>query len=83
LVGGAKFVPGFVGQAFKFDRIDDYAQSAATGLPISGADRTLEISVKLDSILPPDVTTAAYFEGFFADEINPLRQSPSLSHVQP
>jgi hypothetical protein len=66
LVGGAKFAPGFVGEAFKFDGIDDYFQSAATGLPISGADRTLEMWVKLDSILPPDVTTSAYFEGFFA-----------------
>ena len=66
LVGGAKFAPGFVGEAFKFDGINGYFQSGASGLPESSADRTMEMWVKLDSILPPDVTTSDYFEDFFA-----------------
>ncbi len=66
LFGGATFVPGFVGQAFKFDGINDYFQSGATGMPQSNADRTLEMWVKLDSILPPDVASSGYFEAFFA-----------------
>jgi Concanavalin A-like lectin/glucanases superfamily len=66
LNGGAKFAPGFVGEAFKFDGIDDYFQSAANGLPESSTDRTLEMWVKLDSVLPPDLTTSEYFEDFFA-----------------
>ncbi len=66
LFGGATFAHGFVGQAFKFDGIDGYFQSAAIGLPESGADRTLEMWVKLDSVLPPDVTASTYFEAFFA-----------------
>jgi Concanavalin A-like lectin/glucanases superfamily len=66
LFGGATYVPGFVGQGFKFDGIDGYFESAALDLPVWGADRTLEMWVKLDSILPPDVTTSDYFEAFFA-----------------
>jgi hypothetical protein len=66
LVGGAKFSPGFVGEAFKFDGINDYFQSGASGLPESSTDRTMEMWVKLDSILPSDVTTTDYFEDFFA-----------------
>ena len=63
---GHTFVPGFVGQAFKFDGIDDYFQSTAINLPLGNTARTLEMWVKLDSILPPDLTTTTYFESFFA-----------------
>jgi Concanavalin A-like lectin/glucanases superfamily len=66
LFGGATFVGGFVGEAFKFDGIDGYFQSGTLDLPVGAADRTLEMWVKLDSILPPDVPTSAYFESFFA-----------------
>ena len=66
LFGGATFVPGFVGQAFKFDGTDGYFQSTAINLPLASSDRTLEMWVKLDSILPPDMTTSTYFESFFA-----------------
>lgn len=66
LFGGASFTAGFVGKAFKFNGLDGYFQSPAIDLPIGGADRTMEMWVKLDSILPPDMTASAYFESFFA-----------------
>jgi hypothetical protein len=66
LFNGAIFGPGLVKQAFQFDGIEGYFQSTALQLPIGSADRTLEMWVKLDSVLPPDVPAATYFESFLA-----------------
>src|SRR5215472_10212416 len=42
LHNGATFAPGMVDQAFSFDGIDDYVQTADTGLPFGAAARTLD-----------------------------------------
>jgi hypothetical protein len=58
--------PGFVGQAFSFDGSTAYLQASTLGMPTGNADRTLEMWVKLDSIVPSDNPTTAYFESFLA-----------------
>jgi len=66
LFGGAAFAPGFVGQAFSFDGSTAYLQASTLGMPTGNADRTLEMWVKLDSIVPSDNPAIAYFESFLA-----------------
>jgi Concanavalin A-like lectin/glucanases superfamily len=66
LFGGATFAPGFVGYAFRFNGETAYVQTTTFNMPKGNADRTLEMWVKLDAIVPADNPTITYFESFFA-----------------
>ena len=66
LSGGATFAPGFVGEAFSFNGSTAYMQATTANIPVGTADRTLEMWVKLDAIIPANEPTIAYFESFFA-----------------
>jgi hypothetical protein len=66
LLGGAGFAPGFVGRAFDFDGITSYVQATSANLPVGGADRTLEMWVRLESVAPRENPAVSYFESFFA-----------------
>lgn len=58
LLGGATFAPGLIGQAFKFDGIDDYVHiSDAQNLDLSSGEFTISLWVKPDSCpTSPSVT---------------------------
>lgn len=58
LYSGATYAPGEVGQAFHFDGLNAYFQSASADLPTGSSARTLELWVREDAIPP--------VEGFFA-----------------
>jgi hypothetical protein len=62
LYNGTDFAWGKVGIAFRFDGIDDFAESSTTGLPTGNADRTLELWAKIDSV----VSEEAFFAGYGA-----------------
>src|ERR1700674_2549351 len=66
LLGGATFAPGFVGRAFSFNGSTASVQATTANMPVGTADRTLEMWVKLDAIVPADNPTITYFESFFA-----------------
>jgi hypothetical protein len=57
--GGVSYVPGLVGQAFRFDG-SGYVQAAAAGLPAGTEERTLELWVQLDQPLPNGGLLAGY-----------------------
>jgi hypothetical protein len=66
LFGEATFAPGLVGHAFSFNGSTAYAQATTLNMPTGNADRTLEMWVKLDAVVPPENPGITYFESFFA-----------------
>ncbi len=49
LLNGATFEPGRVGQAFKFDGLDDYFAATTNNFPTGNQNRTIELWVKISS----------------------------------
>ncbi|MHC1766691.1 MAG: immunoglobulin domain-containing protein [Verrucomicrobiia bacterium] len=51
LMNGATFTEGIVGQAFRFDGVDDQFRAPTLGLPVGASDRTLEAWFLMDEII--------------------------------
>lgn len=57
---GADFAPGMVGDAFRFDGVDDFVQAPTAGLPNGNANRTLEFWTRVNVFASGEAFMAGY-----------------------
>lgn len=65
-MNGTTFAPGKIDQAFSFDGDDDFVQAGTAGFPTGNGNRTVELWVKINSLLADVPDSHFPLEAFFA-----------------